>query len=82
MQKRMLAEDEGGASRRAALLRVSISEDCALARDAIDVRRLVTHQAHGVGADLRDADVIAEDDENVRLLCWLLGLGRSRETEE
>ena len=51
----------------AALLAVGIREERAFVRDAIDVRRAIAHQTLRVGADLRDADVIAEDDENVRL---------------
>ena len=62
----LLAENERCASGRAALLAVGIGEDRALVRDAIDVGRAVAHQAHGVGADLRYADVVAEDDEDVR----------------
>ena len=62
-------EDEGRAARRAALLRVGIGEERALRRDAIDVRRLVAHHAEAVGADVVDADVVAPDDEDVRLLC-------------
>ena len=38
-------------------------------RDAIDVRRLVAHQPVAVGADVGDADVVAPDDEDVRLGC-------------
>src|SRR5262249_43200490 len=40
--------------------------------DAVDVRRLVAHQAAAVGADVGYADVVAEDDEDVRLLAGLL----------
>ena len=45
----------------------------ALAGDAVDVGRLVAHQAVGVGADVRDADIVAPDDEDVRF-----APGRSR----
>ena len=35
--------------------------------DAIDARRLVAHQAVRVGADIRDADIVAPDDEDIGL---------------
>ena len=34
-------------------------------RDTVDVRRLVAHHAHVVGADVEAADVVAPDDEDV-----------------
>ena len=37
-------------------------------RDAVDVGRFVAHQAVAVAAEIGDADVVAEDDEDVRLL--------------
>ena len=40
-----------------------VGEDHALLRNAIDVRRLVTHQAHRVGADDGLADIVAPDDQ-------------------
>ena len=40
--------------------------------DAVDVRRLVAHHAHVVGADVELADVVAPDDEDVGLLLLLL----------
>jgi hypothetical protein len=36
-----------------------------LAGDAVDVRGLVAHQAVRVGANIRNADVIAPDDEDI-----------------
>src|SRR5262249_23042638 len=70
-----LAEDEGCTARRAALLAVGIGEDRAFTGDAVDIRRPIAHQTHGVGADLRHANVVAEDDEDVRLAA---GGGRRR----
>ena len=62
-----LAGDEGGAPGRAGLLRVMIGEDRAFLGDAVDVRRAVAHHAAVVGADVPQPDVVAEDDEDVRL---------------
>ena len=45
-------------------------------RDAVDVGRFVAHQAVAVGADIGDADVVAPDDEDVRLLCLCEGARR------
>ena len=50
------------------LLAVVVQEADALVGDAVDVGRLVAHQAVAVGADVGDADVVAEDDEDVRLV--------------
>ena len=66
--KRALAGDEGRPAGGAALLGVVVGEDHALLGDPVDVRRAVAHQAHRVGADVRLADVVAEDDQDVRLL--------------
>ena len=63
--ERFLPQNERGAARRAALLAIGIGEDRSLRRDAVDVGRTVTHQAHRIGADLGDADIVSEDDENV-----------------
>ena len=51
----------------AGLLAVRIGEHHAFPRDTIDVRRLVAHQPVGVAAQVRDADVVTPDHENVRL---------------
>ena len=66
--KHALAGDEGRAARGAALLAVIIGEDHAFVGDAVDVRRAIAHQALGVGADIALADIVAPDDEDVRLL--------------
>src|SRR5262249_38119613 len=56
---------------RATLLAVIRDEHAALGPDAIDVWSHEPHQPATVGADVRLADVIAEDDEDVgfSLLC-------------
>jgi hypothetical protein len=50
-----------------ALLTVGVGEDSALSRDTVDVGRAIPHHPHGVGADLWNADIVAEDDEDIRL---------------
>jgi hypothetical protein len=49
------------------LLGVIVREDHALFGDALDVRRAIAHQAHGVSADIGEADIIAHDHEEVGL---------------
>ena len=66
---RHAAADERRAARRAALLRVVVGEADAFLGDAVDVRRLVAHHAAVVVADVPGADVIAPDDEDVRVSC-------------
>ena len=60
-----------GASGGETPLAVPIGEQRAFLRDAIDIRGVVAHHPAVVGADIPVADVIAPDDEDVRLL----GLG-------
>ena len=64
---RRLAGDEGGAAGGAALLAVPVGEERALLGDAVDVGRAVAHHAVVVGADVELADVVAPDDQDVRL---------------
>ena len=64
---RRLARDERSAAGGAALLAVPIREHRAFLGDAIDVRGLVAHDAVVVGADIEPADVVAPDDQDVRL---------------
>ena len=61
-----LPGDECGASGGAGLLGIEVGEYRALLGDAVDVRRAVAHHAAVVGADVPVADVVAEDDEDVR----------------
>jgi len=56
-----------------------IGEEHPLIGDAIDVRGLA-HDPVRVGADVPGADVVAEDDEDVRLLARLRRLLRLRAT--
>src|SRR5262249_38054989 len=64
---RRLAGDERGAAGGAALLPVPVGEVAAFFRDAIDVGRAITHYPVVFKADVDPADVVAPDDEDVRL---------------
>src|SRR4029079_14287739 len=64
----ILAADECGPTCGAALLAVVVGESHALRGDAIDVGRAVAHQSFAVAADIRDPDIIAPDNQNVRLV--------------
>ena len=70
---RVLAGDEAGAPGGAALLRVVVGEGRALLRDAVDVGRAVAHHAAAEVADVPDADVVAPEDEDVRLFRFCHG---------
>ena len=82
----MLAGQERRAACGARLLPVVVEELDAFAADAVDVRCRVAHQAVRIGADVRDADVVTEDDEDVGPAGPLAGSGcaagpaRPRET--
>ena len=81
--ERRLAGDEGRAAGGAALLGVVVGEDRALVADPVDVGRAVAHQALGVDRQVRLADVVAEDDEDVRFRRRLLREGeRARRNGE
>ena len=67
--------DEGGAPRRAARLGVERGQAQAFLADPVDVRRRHAHQVAAVGRDVEPADVVAEDDEDVRLGRLLRGGG-------
>ena len=66
--ERVLAADEGCASGGAALLAVVVGEGDAFVGDAVDVRRPVAHHASAEVTDVPDADVIAPEDQDIRLL--------------
>jgi hypothetical protein len=68
---RRLSRDERGATGRAALLAVPVSEHRALLGDAVNVRRAVAHDAVIVGADVEPSDVVAPENENV----WFVRFG-------
>ena len=73
----VLAGEERGTAGGARLLAVVVLEADALLGDAVDVRRLVAHQAAAVGADVGDADVVAEDHQDVGLAAARLRDGGS-----
>src|SRR5215475_9585537 len=62
-----LAHNEHRAAGGTALLGIVVGENHALVSDAVDVRGAVSHHALRIGADVRLADVITPDDENIRL---------------
>src|SRR6266851_751 len=67
--ERVLPGDEGCATGSAALLAVPVGEFDAFLGDAVDVRSLVAHHAIAVATDIPVADVIAPQDQKIRLLC-------------
>ena len=73
-----LAGDERRPAGGAALLGIVVGEHHAFLGDAVDVGRLVAHQALRVGADIGLPDVIAPDDDDVGPLRLLLRMRRSR----
>jgi hypothetical protein len=66
--ERIGSPDEGGAAGRTALLTVIVREGKAFLRDSVDIGSPVTHQPAIVEADVRRPDVVAPDDQDVRLL--------------
>src|SRR5262249_46615428 len=66
-----LSRDERGAPGRARLLAIGVCELHPLLGESIDVRRPISHQPVAVAAQVRDADVVAPDHENVRLIASL-----------
>ena len=57
----------GSPTGRARLLAVVIGKGYALPGNAVDVRRLVAHQASGVSADVALTDVVAPYDKDIGL---------------
>ena len=79
--KGLLAQDERCPSGGTALLPVGIGEYRSFLGDSINIWRAIPHQAHCVGANLRNADVVAEDDKDVGLLSLLRAEFSTREDE-
>ena len=75
MRKARLAGNERGPAGGAGLLGVAVGEDRPLFGDAVDVGRAVAHHPSVVGTDVPESNIIPPDDEDVRLLAGLLGLG-------
>jgi hypothetical protein len=63
--KDALPGDESGTARGAALLALVVGEEHSFFGDAIDVGRSVADHALGEDSQIRNADVVAPDDEHV-----------------
>ena len=63
----VLPRQKRRAARGARLLAVIVKELDPFSADTIDARRLVAHQAVRVRADVRDADIVTPDDQDI----WL-----------
>ena len=63
-----LPGDERRASRRATLLPIPIGEPRAFFGDAVDVGRLITHDATVVATRVKPSDVVTHDDEDIGFL--------------
>jgi hypothetical protein len=66
--KRRLPGDEGRPAGGAGLLAVIVGEHDPFVRDPVDIRRLIANQAKGVGRDVGNADIVAPDGQDVRLV--------------
>ena len=64
---RQLAGDEVGTTRGAARLGVVVGEAQACRRQPVEVRRAARHDPLVVGTDVEPADIVAHDDQDVRL---------------
>src|SRR5271169_6344638 len=67
--ERVLAGNEGCTTSSAALLSVPVSKRHSLVGDTVDVGGVVAHCAEAEAADVPYADVVAPEDQNIRLLC-------------
>ena len=75
--QRNLPGDEIGAAGGATRFGVIVGEAHAIGGELVEIRRLAGHDALVIGADIEPADIVAHDDENVRLCsrwCRLLRL--------
>src|SRR5262249_62267456 len=72
--ERNLPGDEIGAAGGAACFCIIIGEAHAVGGELVEVRRLARHDALMIGADIEPADIVAHDDENVRLAAGWRGL--------
>ena len=67
--------DEVGAAGGAACLGVVVGEQHPLGGQLVEIRRPAGHDAPVIGADVEPADVVAHDEDDVRLPAALLGPG-------
>ncbi len=63
-----LAGDEIGAASGTTCLGIIVGEAHALGGELVEVGRFAGHDALMIGTDIKPADIIAHDNENVRLL--------------
>src|SRR5579862_6013855 len=63
--ERVLSQNEGGATCRAALLSIGISEDRSFFRQAVNVGSSVAHHPKVVGTNVVNADVVTPNNEDV-----------------
>jgi hypothetical protein len=72
-----LTGDKIGAARGAAGHGIIVGKPHPLGRELVEVRRFAGHDALVIGSDIKPADVVAHDHQDVGLL--LLGLRRGDE---
>src|SRR5262249_16714892 len=77
-----LAGNEGSPPSRATLLGVIVSEQHSFICDAVNIGRVVAHQASRVGADVGLANVVAPDNDYVGLLLLCCGRCASQRRSE
>ena len=65
--QRKFASDEIRAPCCATRFRIVVGKDHPFGRKLVEARRFAGHHAAMIGADIEPADVIAHDDENIRL---------------
>jgi hypothetical protein len=66
-----LAGDERSAPGGAGLFGVIVGKQHAFLGDAVDIGRVIAHQSMRVARQVRLPDIVAPDDEDIRLLCVL-----------
>ena len=74
-----LPGNEGGSACSTTLFGVIVGKHHAFTGKAVNVGSLVPHDTMRIGADVAPADVIAPDNDDVRLLALGVGLRRKRD---
>src|ERR1700733_11986393 len=67
-----LAGEEGGPPPSATLLTIGVDKHHAFFCETVDVRSLVTHKPMAIATEVRNANVVPPNHEDVRLLCSFL----------
>src|SRR5690606_21284348 len=75
----MLTGQKGRTTGGTRLLAIVMQKSHSLVSNAIDVRRVIPHQPVAITAEVGNADVVAKDDEDVRLRCRLCQHRRRRQ---